>query len=127
MQRRSFAIGMLSLLAGSVLGPTAAFADPPSWAPAHGWRRKNGKEADYTGKKNRRDDDDDLDTSLSNRLSRQQAQLERENRELRLQNRLGQTRRQTAASRLEQQSRQAEIDRLRRENQLLRQQRAYRP
>ena len=32
-----------SILAATVFGATApALADPPRWAPAHGWRAKNG-------------------------------------------------------------------------------------
>lgn len=46
-----------ALLAGLLaLGPTAAaYADPPPWAPAHGYRAKEDKH------KHKRDDDDDDD------------------------------------------------------------------
>lgn len=42
---------LLALLSLSML-PTPAPADPPSWAPAHGWRKKNDPNyVGYTGKK----------------------------------------------------------------------------
>jgi hypothetical protein len=85
MRRREFLAGVsLAVLFGVAGLSTAASADPPSWAPAHGWRRKNGTESDFTGKKNknRNRDDDDLDTSL-NRRERSLARTEREDRLLR--------------------------------------------
>src|SRR5689334_20662647 len=45
-------------LAGSVLCvlPSVTYADPPPWAPAHGWRRQHDPDyVGYTGKKWERD------------------------------------------------------------------------
>ncbi|MGF1609336.1 MAG: RT0821/Lpp0805 family surface protein [Kiloniellales bacterium] len=38
--RKSFAALAIGL--AMILGPTAAWADPPPWAPAHGWRAQQG-------------------------------------------------------------------------------------
>ncbi|MBM3741006.1 MAG: hypothetical protein FJW39_35165 [Acidobacteria bacterium] len=45
----------MAILLGVVGVPTETRADPPSWAPAHGWRRKTGNESGFTGKKNKTD------------------------------------------------------------------------
>ena len=53
MRRRSRALIALITLA---LLPIAAPADPPSWAPAHGWRKKHDPDyVGYTGKRWDRD------------------------------------------------------------------------
>jgi hypothetical protein len=94
---------------------TETRADPPSWAPAHGWRRKSGTESEFTGKKNknkagrsrdRDDDDDDLDRQARiARRERELTRLERDDRQLR---------------------RQRELDRIDRESRLLDRDRALR-
>lgn len=49
--RRYSAIPVLAI-AVSIAIPQFAFADPPPWAPAHGWRKKNDPNYQgYTGKK----------------------------------------------------------------------------
>jgi surface antigen len=55
MPKQLFIIASLS---GALLLATAAFADPPAHAPAHGWRKKNDPEyVGYTGTKWERDYD----------------------------------------------------------------------
>jgi len=47
---KSFTIGAVALVSLLVAAP--ALADPPPWAPAHGWRKKNDPNyIGYTGKK----------------------------------------------------------------------------
>ena len=47
---KSFTIGAVALVSLLVAAP--APADPPPWAPAHGWRKKNDPNyIGYTGKK----------------------------------------------------------------------------
>jgi hypothetical protein len=84
MDRRHFVTaGSLALLFGLSGLSSVAQADPPSWAPAHGRRRRDGTESEYTGKKNKnRGGDDDLDSTLSRR-DRPLARTEREERLLR--------------------------------------------
>lgn len=41
-----------ALIVAILLFPAAVFADPPSWAPAHGWRKQHDPDyVGYTGKK----------------------------------------------------------------------------
>jgi len=40
--RKSRAFAALAICLALILGPTAAMAEPPPWAPAHGWRAKHG-------------------------------------------------------------------------------------
>jgi surface antigen len=54
---RQVCCGLLALAGGlSALIPSASYADPPSWAPAHGWRRQH--DPDYTGYGGRKWDND---------------------------------------------------------------------
>lgn len=41
MQKRHFRHAAVLALAGALVAPTVAFADPPPWAPAHGWRKQH--------------------------------------------------------------------------------------
>jgi surface antigen len=41
VRRQVVALAMLVAFAASVTMPQASFADPPPWAPAHGWRAKH--------------------------------------------------------------------------------------
>jgi hypothetical protein len=46
-----FAAAVLAATFGVPIAPSA-HADPPSWAPAHGWRKKHDPDyVGYTGKK----------------------------------------------------------------------------
>ena len=40
VRKRGVALAMLVAFATSIAMPQASFADPPPWAPAHGWRAK---------------------------------------------------------------------------------------
>lgn len=44
--KKTFWIIFSVVLAAGVLDAIAAYAKPPSWAPAHGWRRKHGGDHD---------------------------------------------------------------------------------
>ncbi len=44
MKVKLLAIAMTALVVGSVSVPVEVKADPPSWAPAHGWRKKQNVE-----------------------------------------------------------------------------------
>lgn len=97
MRRRLFLTAApMAILFGVTGLPTETRAEPPSWAPAHGWRRKQGTESDFTGKKNKasrsrdRDrDDDDLDRQAARiRRERELTRLEREERQVRRQREL---------------------------------------
>ena len=44
MRLKFFAIAMTALIVGSVSAPVEVLADPPSWAPAHGWRKQKNVE-----------------------------------------------------------------------------------
>lgn len=49
--KRNLSAAFLALISLSLV-PSPAPADPPSWAPAHGWRKKNDPNyVGYTGKK----------------------------------------------------------------------------
>lgn len=49
-------IALVPLLAFVALPPSVSFADPPPWAPAHGWRKQHDPDyVGYTGKKWDRD------------------------------------------------------------------------
>src|SRR5689334_205653 len=115
MDRRLFVTaGSLALLFGVAGVSTVARADPPAWAPAHGWRRKNGTESDYTGKKNKNR------SSSSDDLTDREAALARRERALARQQQLDRESSLTARDRL------ATRDRIDRENRLLERERALR-
>jgi hypothetical protein len=40
MKLPTLAVALTALLFGTAMVPTQALADPPSWAPAHGWRKQ---------------------------------------------------------------------------------------
>lgn len=44
MKVKLLTLAMTALIVGSVSVPTVAKADPPSWAPAHGWHKKKNVE-----------------------------------------------------------------------------------
>jgi len=112
MHRRFFLTAAPTAILLAAIGlPTETRADPPSWAPAHGWRRKTGNESGFTGKKNkstraRNRDIDDLDRE--ERLTRRERALNRQEREERLARR------------------ERELDRLDRENRLIERERVMR-
>jgi hypothetical protein len=112
MRRRLFLTAApMAMLFGAVSLPSEARADPPSWAPAHGWRRKTGNESEFTGKKNKKDKsartgDDDLDRETA--LTRREQSLARQERQDRLA------------------SRERELDRIDREARLAERERALR-
>lgn len=49
---RSSILSVFGVLLLTLTVPTQSYADPPPWAPAHGWRKKHDPEyVGYTGKK----------------------------------------------------------------------------
>jgi hypothetical protein len=115
MRRRLFLTAApMAILLGVAGVPTETRAKPPSWAPAHGWRRKTGNESDFTGKKNKSNarsrDLDDLDREEA--LTRRERALVRQERQER-QERLA--RRERKLDRIDRQNRLAERERAMRE------------
>jgi len=83
MRLKLFAIAMTALIVGSLSAPVEVLADPPSWAPAHGWRKqKNVEKREERAERRelRALRLNDRDATASN-LNRSQARkLERQNR-----------------------------------------------
>jgi hypothetical protein len=110
-------VALTALLFGTAMVPVQALADPPSWAPAHGWRKqKNVEKREERAERRelralRLNDPDatttDLNRSQARKLERQSSREE-----------LTQARRE--------QRRRAELAETRRENRILREQRALR-
>ncbi len=110
MKIATLAVALTALLFGTALVPTQAMADPPSWAPAHGWRKQKNvdKRAERTERREERAlrlRDSDATTTDLNRS--QITKLDRQNR------------REALA--------EARRDQIRRENRALRRQQALRP
>jgi len=40
---------IVTIIAGAMLQSASAFADPPRWAPAHGWHKHHGEDQDDQG------------------------------------------------------------------------------
>ncbi len=117
MKIATLAVALTALLFGTAMVPTQAMADPPSWAPAHGWRKQKNV--------------DKREQRVETRTERAEA---RELRALRLRDPNATTSdlNRSQANKLERQTRreaaaEARRDQLRRENRALRRQQALRP
>lgn len=40
MKLRTLSVALVALILGTTMVPVEALADPPAWAPAHGWRKQ---------------------------------------------------------------------------------------
>lgn len=117
MKIATLAVALTALLFGTALVPAQALADPPSWAPAHGWRKQKNV--------------DKREQRLETKSERAEA---RELRALRLRDPNATTSdlNRSQATKLERQNRRETIaearrDQIRRENRALRRQQALRP
>ncbi len=113
MKMKLVAIAMTALVVGSVSVPVEVKADPPSWAPAHGWRKqKNADKREERAERRElralRLNDPDATTSDLNR-----SQVRKNNRQARSEERAELRREQRAEAR--------------RQERILRRQQALRP
>jgi hypothetical protein len=123
MKWPTLAVALAALLFGTAMVPVQALADPPSWAPAHGWHKqkhvdKRAERAERRELRALRLNDRDATTTDPNRS--RVRKLERQNR-----------REELAEIRREQRLRQELIEmrrdvQIRREQRLMREQRAQR-
>jgi hypothetical protein len=120
MKSKILFAAVFAAFVGATMVPTPVSADPPSWAPAHGWRKDKNvdKRAERTEKRETRalrlrDPDataTDLNRSQLNKLDRQNrresnlTRTERENRQLRREREIARVERENRSLRREQRS-----------------------
>lgn len=127
MKLQTLSVALVALILGTTTVPVEAMADPPSWAPAHGWRKQKNvdkREQRVETREERAEKRElralrlrDPDATARDLNRSQVTKLERQNRREAEAARL---RRETSQNR-----REAELARLQRENRLLREQRAF--
>lgn len=121
MWLKPLAIASLALLLGSVSAPTEVLADPPSWAPAHGWRKQKNVDKREERAERRETRALNLRNPDATTTDLNRSQIRKNDRADRREA-LADIRREERAR-----IRQAELDQIRRENRALRRQQALVP